>query len=127
MRLRSRHRNLVVMSTRAVPAYLPPARESTWPARTRTRRRFRLLRIGALLAVIAVMRLFRTMQASWRLSVGLSGVLLEIIGITLFSGPAQSAADLAGMVVILFALLRNTGPASGRRTGIPQAAWRWPG
>ncbi len=120
MGLRPRRRNLVVLSTRAVPAPLPRARESTRLARTRTRRRFRFLRIGALLAAI---RLARTMRTCWRLSVGLAGLLLEIIGITLLSGPAQSAADFAGMALILFALLRNTDPASGRRTAFPQATW----
>ena len=123
MGLRPRRRNLIVLSTRAVPAPLPRARESTRLARTRTRRRFRFLRIGALLAVLAAIRLARTMRTCWRLSAGLAGLLLEIIGITLLSGPAQSAADFAGMALILFALLRNTDPASGRRTAFPQATW----
>jgi hypothetical protein len=94
--------------------------------RTRNRRRFRSLRLGALLMVVGVGRLARTMRSCWRLSIGLSGVLLEVIGLTLLSGPAQSAADLIGLVVILYALLRNPEPAS-RRAGIPQAAWRHPG
>ena len=127
MGLRPRRRNLVVLSTRAVPVPPPRARESTRLARTRTRRRFGLLRIGALLAVVAAIRLVRTMRTCWRLSASLAGVLLQIIGITLFSGPAQSAADFAGMGLILFALLRNTGPASDRSAAVPQAAWHRPG
>jgi len=127
MRLRPRRRKIIVVNSRAVPAHAPGVRDSTGLARTRTRRRFRLLRVGALLVVLAAMRFAGTMRTCWRLSIGLAGLLLEIIGITLFSGSAQSAADFAGMVVILYALLRNTGPASGRTTAVPQAAWRRPG
>jgi hypothetical protein len=120
MRLRSRRRNLIILSTRAFPAYQPP------PYRV-ARRRFRSLRLGALLMVVGVMRLARIVRSRWRLSIGLSGILLEVIGHTLLSGPAQSAADLIGLVVILYALLRNPEPASARGAGIPQAAWRHPG
>jgi uncharacterized membrane protein YdcZ (DUF606 family) len=124
MRLRSRRRNLVVLSTHAIPASKFGVHESIRLAR---RRRFRFIRTGALLTVIGVMRLAQIMRCRWRVSLGLSGALLDVFGLTLFPGPARSAADLLGLVMILFALLKSTGPDSDRQAVIPQIAWRPPG
>ena len=123
MRLRrSRRGNLVLLSTRPVPP--PDLRRS---ARFARRRRFRLVRIGALLMVIGIMRLAGLARSRWRISVGISGALLEVLGHVAFTGQAMAAADLLGLVVLLFAGLKNADPASSRRAGLPQAAWRWHG
>ena len=102
MRLRSRRRNLIVLSTHAVPYSKLGVRE---PARLVGRRRFRFMRTGALLTVIGIMRLAQMMRSGWRTSLGLSGVLLEVFGQTVFTGEARGPADLIGLVLILFTLL----------------------
>jgi hypothetical protein len=123
MRLRrSRRRNLVLLSTR------PIASSSVRPAaRLGRRRRFPFIRTSALLTVIGLMRLAQFTRAHWRTSLGLSGVLLEILAHFLFTGPAKGAADLLGLAAILVALLKSAGPASYRGTALPQAGWRWHG
>ena len=90
-------------------------------------RRFPFIRTSALLTVIGVMRLAQIARAYWRTSLALSGVLLEILGHSVFTGPARGAADLLGLVVILVALLKSADPASYRGTALPQAGWRWHG
>ena len=123
MRLRrSRRRNLILLSTRpTVSSGLRPT------ARLARRRRFRCLRTVALLTVIGVMRLAQITRSYWRISLGLSGVLLEVLGHFLFTGPARGAAELLGLAAILVALLKSAGPASGYDTAPPHAAWRWHG
>jgi hypothetical protein len=113
---RSRHRNLVLLSTRAVPPLAPWHRMR--PAR---RRRFRAMRTGFLLAVIGVTRLARAARAHWRVSLGLAGLLLEILGHSVLPGPV----GFAGLLLLLTAALKSTGPASERRPAMPQTAWRW--
>jgi hypothetical protein len=54
-------------------------------------------------------------------------VLLEILGHSLFTGPARGAVGLLGLAAILVALLKSAGPASYRGTALPQAGWRWHG
>lgn len=123
MRLRSRRR--VILSSRAAPAYELYAREP-FVRGPFARRRFRSLRLGALLMGVGVMRLACTMRSRWRLSIGLSGVLFEVIGHALLSGQTQTATDILGLLVIIYAVLRNREPASSRGAGIPQAGWRHP-
>ena len=96
-------------------------------ARLVRRRRFPFIRTSALLTVIGVMRLAQIARAYWRTSLGLSGVLLEILGHSLFTGPARGAVGLLGLAAILVALLKSAGPASYRGTALPQAGWRWHG
>jgi hypothetical protein len=123
MRLRrSRRRNLILLSTR--PIVSSGVRPTARPAR---RRRFRFIRTSALLTVIGVMRLAQITRSYWRTSLGLSGVLLEVLGHSLFTGPAMGAADLLGLAAILVALLKSASPASGYGTAPTQAAWRWHG
>ena len=123
MRLhRSRRRNLILLSTRAVPA--SGVRQTAWLAR---RRRFRFMRTGALLTVIGVMRLARTARARWRISLVLGGVLLEVLGHCVFSGPVRGTADLLGLVLVTVAVLKSAGSADTPRPAVPQAAWRWHG
>jgi hypothetical protein len=40
------------------------------------------MRIGVLLAIIGVLRLARITRSRWRISLGLCGVLLEVLGHT---------------------------------------------
>ncbi len=123
MRLRrSRRRNLILLSTRPVPSSA-----SRQTARLARRRRFRVMRTGALLTVIGVIRLARIARSHWRISLALCGVLLEVLGHVVFTGPARGAADLLGLVVVLFAWLKSADPASSRSPALPQAAWRWHG
>jgi hypothetical protein len=123
MRLRrTRRGNLILLSTRPVPA---PGWQYT--ARLARRRRTQFIRTGALLAVVGVMRLARTARSRWRISLGLCGMLLEVLGHTVCTGPARGTADLLGLVVIAVAVLKSTGPAETRRPALPQTAWRWHG
>jgi hypothetical protein len=123
MRLRrSRRRNLILLSSRDVsPHGIGPI------ARSGRRRRFRILRTGALLTVMGAVRLAQLARYRWRLSVGLAGVLLEVVGHSALTGPARGAADLLGLAIILVAVLKSGDPAASRRPGLPQTAWRWPG
>ena len=85
------------------------------------------MRTGALLAVVGIMRLARFARYRWRLSLGLAGVLLEVLGHLVFSGPARGGAYLLGLLVMLVAFLKSGDPALSRRPAVPQAAWRWRG
>jgi hypothetical protein len=91
------------------------------------RRRFRLARTGLLLVVIGAVRLARAARSHWRVSLGLGGLLLEIAGHSVFTGQVRSAVDLLGLVVVLTAVLKSTGPVGDRRPVMPQTAWRWHG
>ncbi len=85
------------------------------------------MRTGALLMVIGVVRLAQIARSHWRISLGLCGVLLEVLGHVAFTGPARGTAEVLGLVVVLFVYLRSTDPATDRSTALPQAAWRWHG
>jgi hypothetical protein len=120
---RSRHRNRVLLSTRPVShvvpwSGIPPVCHG---------RRSRFVRTAFLLAVIGAVRLARTARSHWRVSLGLGGLLLEIAGHSVLTGPVRSAVDLLGLVLVLTAALKSTGPAGDRRPVMPQAAWRWHG
>jgi membrane-bound ClpP family serine protease len=95
-------------------------------ARLARRRRFRFMRTGALLLVVGVMRLSQIGRSRWRISLGLCGVLLEVLGHLVFTGQARGVADLLGLAVVLFAWLKSADPAQDRAV-VQQAAWRWQG
>ncbi|MGP0005882.1 MAG: hypothetical protein ACLPTB_13475 [Acidimicrobiales bacterium] len=80
-----------------------------------------------MLTVIGVIRLAGLARSRWRISLGMCGALLEVVGHVAFTGPARGAVDLLGLIVILFAWLKSADPASSRRTALPQVAWRWQG
>jgi len=82
MRRRARRRHLVVWSQSAGPAdwYSAPRPAAV----TRTGRVRRSIRLGALLAVMGVMRLARGEHARWRPL--LAGVVLVVVGIMLRGG-----------------------------------------
>jgi hypothetical protein len=117
---RARRQNLVVLSTRAVSR--PGTRR---PVRLARRRRFRFARTGFLLAVIGAARLAQSARSHWRVSLALCGLLLEIAGHSVLAGPARGAADLAGLAIVVTAVLRSGRPAGDHRPALPQAAWRW--
>jgi hypothetical protein len=117
MKRRSRRGNVIIRSTR-VPIHRSGGQESRRLAR---RRRFRGVRIGALLTVLAVIRLAQVMRPRWRLITGLTGFLIEVLGFNLFSGGMQEASSLVGMALLLFALMKDARQCSGRQVGIPQA------
>ena len=85
------------------------------------------MRIGALLTLMGVVRLAQIARSRLRISLGLSGALLEVLGLAVFAGEARGPADFIGLVAVLFALLKGTDPASGRDDAMPQVAWRPPG
>jgi hypothetical protein len=117
MRRRSRRRNVVILSTRA-PVHRSGGQESRRLAR---RRRFAGARIGALLAVLAVIRLAGSVRSRWRLVTGLTGFLIEVVGFNVFSGAVRDASSLVGMTLLLFAMMKDARQCSGRQVGIPQA------
>jgi hypothetical protein len=117
MRRRSRRGNVIILSTRA-PIHRSGGQE---PRRLARRRRFAGARIGALLAVLAVIRLARTVRPRWRLVTGLTGFLIEVVGFNVFGGGIREASSLVGMTLLLFAMMKDARQCSGRQVGIPQA------
>jgi hypothetical protein len=117
MRRRSRRGNVIIMSARA-PIHRSGGQEDRRLAR---RRRFRGVRIGALLTVLAVIRLARVVRPRWRLITGLTGFLIEVVGFNVFTGGMRDASSLVGMTLLLFALMKDARQCSRRQVGIPQA------
>jgi len=115
---RSRRLNLILLSSRAGP---PPGVRQAAPLVRRRRSRF--LRTGALLTLIGVIRLAQITRSRWRISLGLLGLLLEVLGHFVATGPARGAACLLGLAVVLTALLKSADPASRDTAALPQAAW----
>ena len=79
------------------------------------------MRIGALLAVVAVIRLAQAMRPRWRLIIGLAGLATEVVGFNVFNGGVQDVSSLLGMTLLLFAMMKDARRCSGRQVGIPQA------
>ena len=82
------------------------------------------MRTGALLTAIGLVRLARIARQHWRLSFGLAGVLSVVLGHSVLTGQAGVGAGLAGMVVLLVAVLKSEDRAPSR---LPQAGWGWRG
>ena len=101
MRMRSHRRRLMI--------WTPPGGRTDGygvPAFTRLPRPRpirRCLRTGALLAVVGITRLARTMRARWGSLFLIAGTLLVIIGITLSS----AGAFVPGLLVLLVGLTRG--------------------
>ncbi len=110
MRLRAHRRNLVLWSHSAAPAgwygAAGPVRVAR-PARIR-----RGIRVGALLAVMGMMRLARGVRSRWRPL--LAGVTLTAAGVVLRHG-AWSVLFLAGFWSLLYAALIPARPDADRR------------
>jgi uncharacterized sodium:solute symporter family permease YidK len=85
------------------------------------------MRAGMLLSVLGGMRLVRAASRHWRISLGLGGLLLEILGHFALAGQVRTAAGLLGLVLVLTAALKSTRPDADRRPVMPQTAWRWHG
>jgi hypothetical protein len=98
MRLRPHRRNLVVWSSSGVKG-------GSWAWRPARPRRIRWwLRTSALLTVIGIVRLARTVRARWEpVSLGV-GVVLAATG---FAVPAASVAFLIGIMILVVALLKG--------------------
>ncbi len=109
---------MVLLNTRAEP--VPGGRLARRP-------RFRFVRTGALLTVIGVLRLARMARMRWRISLGLCGALLVVLGHSVFTGSAGGVAGLLGLAVVLVAALKSGSPADARRPVPSQVAWRWHG
>ena len=110
MRRRARRRHIVVWSQSVGPADWYGASR---PARvTRAGRLRRCIRLGALLAVVGLMRLARGERARWRPL--LAGVALVVAGIMLRSG-TWSALLLVGFWYLLYALLIRDSPDADRQ------------
>jgi hypothetical protein len=107
MRLRAHRRNLVVWS----PSVGPAGRYGA-PRLTRTRRIHRGIRVGALLTVIGLMRLARSVRPRWRPL--LAGTVLTAVGVMLRNG-AWGAVLLAGLWSFAYALLIPVGPDMDRK------------
>ena len=78
------------------------------------------MRIGALVAVLAVIWLAQAMRPRWRLVTGLAGFLIEVVRLNLFSGGMRDASSLVGMTLLLFALMKRPGvqrPPGGDHAG----------
>ena len=105
MRPRMRRRDLVVWSSSArqgVPAFARPART------TRIRR---LIRTGALYAVIGLFRLARAVRARRYRTLLLAGTVLTVAGIALPSGMAV----IAGTLILLRGVAVTLGVSEPRR------------
>lgn len=110
MTLRPHRRNLVVWG----PSAGPDGRYGGLPfiRLTRTGRIRRCLRLGALLAVIGLMRVAYAVRPRWRLL--LAGTVLTVAGVMLRSG-AGSVVLIPGLLFLLCAPLVEARPAADRK------------
>jgi hypothetical protein len=116
MRLRPRRRKLVIWSSSGFPG------GGSWAWRPARRRRIRWwLRTGALLALVGVMRLARTVRTHWEPVSLVVGATLTVIG---FEVPAASVAFLIGLLVMVVALLKGIA-TKGRAAGQAADCWQW--
>jgi len=100
MRLRADRRNLV---TRSLSVDLVGRHDAAGFARlARTRRIRRCFRTGALLTVIGLMRLARSVRSRWRPL--LAGAVLTVLGIILRNG-AWGLILAAGLLLFVYPLL----------------------
>lgn len=105
MRLLARRRSVVVWSSSARPA----GRSGTavYIQLRRTGRLRRLTRTGALLTVIALLRLARAVRPRWRPV--LAGTVLTVAGIILRNGP-WSIIFLPGLLFLFYSVAASTIP-----------------
>jgi hypothetical protein len=117
VRLWSRRRTMVVWSSSSPKGRAAYSGSAAYPGnagrhrlRVTSRRRGRIrwwLRTGALLALIGVMRLARTVRLYPRPAVSLAGTLITMIGISLPSEPVL----ISGFLVLLLALFMPSASA----------------
>ena len=118
MMLRPRRGNLVIWSSSGVPG------DGSWAWRPARPRRIRWwLRTGALLALVGVVRLARTVRIRWEPVSLVAGVTLTVIG---FEVPAASVAFPLGLLVLVVALLRGIA-TKGRAAAQAADCWQWRG
>jgi len=105
MRLRPRRRNLVVWSSTAAPAGWSRAGPRRTGARRARLSRIRWwLRTGALLTILGVLRLARTVRAGWEPVCLLAGFLIAVTGFVL---PAGGGIFMLGVLVLIVTLLKG--------------------
>ena len=93
-----------------------------WAWRPARPRRIRWwLRTGALLALVGVVRLARTVRTRWEPVSLVAGATLMVIG---FEVPAASVAFLFGLLVLVVALLKGIA-TKGRAAGQAADCWQW--
>jgi hypothetical protein len=109
MRPRMRRRNLVVWSSSAGPAGRHGVPAFTRPPRTTRIRRW--IRLGALYAVIALIRLARVLRARGHGRLLLAGAVLATAGIVLPSGTAL----IVGVLIVLRGVAVALGVSEPRR------------
>lgn len=81
----------------------------------------RLLRAGAVLAVMGLRQLARLARARWRPVLLLAGGVMAVVGVILSSGVVL----VPGIVILLFALLREpAAPDCQAAAQLAQARWR---
>ena len=129
MRPRSHRRILVVRSPRAIAADKNGRPAPMRPTRIRRIRRW--LRIGALLAIIGVLRFARVIRAHWEPLFLLAGILLMVGGYIL----PVIGVFFPGLLVIIVTLLkgnsdrwrgtRPTRPNGARAVEPPMSASYW--
>lgn len=118
MRMRSRRRGVLAWSPSgpAVRYGVPTLTRLTRPGRIRF-----WFRTGALLTVMGVTWLARTVRARWRPVFLVTGSLLAVVGFILPVG----WAFVSGLLVLLFALLRGAEPGHCRAAAhLAGARWR---
>ena len=117
MRLRPRRGNLVVWSSSGAPG-------GSWAWRPARPRRIRWwLRTGALLALVGIVRLARTVRTHWEPVSLVAGVALMVVG---FAVPAVFVTFLLGLLVLVVTLLKGIA-TKGRATGQAADCWLWRG
>jgi hypothetical protein len=121
MRMRSHRRSLMVWSPPGGPADRYGALAFTRHARPRPIRWW--LRTGALLTVIGITRIARAMRARWRSVFTVTGGLLLVIGFMLPNG----GAFVAGLLVLVLALLRGAAAPSHCRAAAQMTGAHWHG
>ncbi len=120
MRLRPRRRTRVVWSSSSGRAARYDVQRITRPAHPR--RIPWWLRTGALLTIIGVMRLARTVRTHVRPAISLAGTAVTITGVSLPSG----AVLVSGILVLLLALFLPSDPAAAPAKPCSARLWALP-
>jgi hypothetical protein len=120
VRLRSRRRTVVVWSSSSGRVAGRGVQRITQPVHAR--RIPWWLRTGALLTIIGVMLLARTVRTHLRPAISLTGTAITVTGISLPSG----AVIVSGILVLLLALFLPSDPATAPAKSCSARLWALP-
>jgi hypothetical protein len=120
VRLRPHRRTMVVWSSSSGRAARPGVQRITRPAHAR--RIPWWLRTGALLTIIGLMRLARTVRTHLRPAISLAGTAIAVTGVSLPS----AAVLVSGILVLLLALFLPSDPASAPAKPCSARLWALP-